>query len=61
MTSGPLTQIEEDFYELEEVRLHVMSMGPQDGELVVLLHGFPGTGIHGDINCHFSHHLDIGS
>ena len=41
MTSSALTQIEEDFYELEEVRLHVMSMGPQDGELVVLLHGFP--------------------
>lgn len=41
MTPIDLRDIEEEYLDLDEVRLHVMSMGPRDGELIVLLHGFP--------------------
>lgn len=35
------TTVESRFVDLPEVRLHVVSAGPADGPLVILLHGFP--------------------
>ena len=41
MTSYNLEELTEDFVQLDEVRLHTVSLGPDDGELVIMLHGFP--------------------
>ena len=41
MRSYSLEDLEQSFIQLEEVRLHAMSLGPEEGELVILLHGFP--------------------
>ena len=40
MKSYSLDELTESFVELDEVRLHIVS-GPDDGELVIMLHGFP--------------------
>ena len=32
---------EEQFIDVNHVRLHVISVGPQDGKPIILLHGFP--------------------
>lgn len=34
-------KLDESFIELDDVRLHIVSAGPEDGDLVILLHGFP--------------------
>jgi pimeloyl-ACP methyl ester carboxylesterase len=36
-----LPQLEDLWFEREGVRLHAVAAGPQDGPLVILLHGFP--------------------
>jgi pimeloyl-ACP methyl ester carboxylesterase len=28
-------------FQLDDLRLHAVATGPKDGELVILLHGFP--------------------
>lgn len=38
---APLSQLRESFISVNGVKLHVVEAGPVDGELVVLLHGFP--------------------
>lgn len=38
---GVLPTCEEQFFTTNKVRLHVVFSGPQDGEPVILLHGFP--------------------
>jgi pimeloyl-ACP methyl ester carboxylesterase len=39
--SSPLPPLRERFVTAHGVHLHVVEAGPQDGQLVVLLHGFP--------------------
>ena len=39
--SAPLPPLRERFVTAGDVRLHVVEAGPEDGPLVVLLHGFP--------------------
>ena len=41
MKSYSLEELTESFVQLDEVRLHTVSLGPEDGELVIMLHGFP--------------------
>lgn len=41
MESGVTSTYEERFIDVNHVRLHVIFSGPQDGEPVILLHGFP--------------------
>ena len=41
MKSYSLEELTESFVQLDEVRLHTVSLGPDDGELVIMLHGFP--------------------
>ena len=33
--------LSEDFIATNGIQLHVMQAGPEDGPLVILLHGFP--------------------
>ena len=35
------TDFETIFFDLQGVRLHAVAAGPKDGEVVILLHGFP--------------------
>lgn len=35
------TPLEDNFFQVNNIRLHVIQAGPVDGPLVVLLHGFP--------------------
>ena len=41
MKSYSLEDLEEYYFQLDEVCLHAMGLGSEDGELVILLHGFP--------------------
>ena len=41
MTHYHLEDASESFIQLKEVCLHTMSLGPENGELVIMLHGFP--------------------
>lgn len=33
--------IEANYYQLDEVRLHVVEAGNKEGETIIFLHGFP--------------------
>lgn len=35
------TNLSETFFDLAGIRLHAVTAGPEDGEVVILLHGFP--------------------
>ena len=52
MKSFSLEELTESFVQLDEVRLHTVSLGPDDGELVICSTGFLSTGTHGAISCH---------
>jgi hypothetical protein len=40
MADGPI--LEESSFTNGDIRLHAVAAGPQDGSVVILLHGFPG-------------------